>query len=137
MRETFRGVVYPWQCDIFDHMNVQFYMEKFDQAAWGFFGQMGIGADYFFKEDKGIVAMEHKIRYYKELVAGDLVYIKSELTKVGNKSMCFRHLLYNAMTDEVAAEFEAVAVQIDTNTRKSTPFTAVVRAYLEAEMENK
>ncbi len=30
--ETYRGVVYPWQMDQMDHMNVQFYTARFDQA---------------------------------------------------------------------------------------------------------
>lgn len=131
MKETFRGVVYPWQCDIFDHMNVQFYMEKFDQAAWGFFGQLGISADYFFKERRGIVAMEHKIRYYHELLAGDLVYIETQLEKIGNKSICFKHYMYNASTKEIAAEMEVVAVHMNTHTRESAPFSPEVKARLE------
>ena len=137
MKETFRGVVYPWQCDILDHMNVQFYMEKFDQAAWGFFGILGISPDYFFLEERGIVALEQKIRYYKELTSGDLVYIQSELQKIGNSSVGFRHLMYNAISNDVVAEMEVVAVQIDTRRRESCPFSAEVRALLEVGLKEK
>ena len=28
---TYRGVVYPWQCDHMGHMNVMWYAGKFDE----------------------------------------------------------------------------------------------------------
>jgi acyl-CoA thioester hydrolase len=31
---TYRGVVYPWQCDHMGHMNVMWYVGKFDEATW-------------------------------------------------------------------------------------------------------
>ena len=31
--ETYRGVVYPWQMDHMDHMNVQFYTAHIDSEA--------------------------------------------------------------------------------------------------------
>lgn len=34
LRETYRGTVYPWQCDHMGHMNVMWYAGKFDEATW-------------------------------------------------------------------------------------------------------
>ena len=31
---TYRGTVYPWQCDHMGHMNVMWYVGKFDEASW-------------------------------------------------------------------------------------------------------
>jgi acyl-CoA thioester hydrolase len=31
---TYRGTVYPWQCDHMGHMNVMWYVAKFDEASW-------------------------------------------------------------------------------------------------------
>ena len=31
---TYRGVVYPWDCDHMGHMNVMRYVGKFDEATW-------------------------------------------------------------------------------------------------------
>ena len=39
---THRGVVYPWQCDQMGHMNVMWYVGKFDEATWQMFAQMGL-----------------------------------------------------------------------------------------------
>lgn len=31
---TYRGTVYPWQCDHVGHMNIMWYVGKFDEANW-------------------------------------------------------------------------------------------------------
>jgi acyl-CoA thioesterase FadM len=31
---TYRGTVYPWHCDHIGHMNVMWYVGKFDEATW-------------------------------------------------------------------------------------------------------
>ena len=38
---TYRGMVYPWQCDHMGHMNVMHYVGKFDEAAWNLFYRPG------------------------------------------------------------------------------------------------
>ena len=66
MKETYRGTIYPWECDIFNHLNVQHYVAKFDQASWQWMAHLGMSRMYYEKEQRGIVAMEQHIRYYKE-----------------------------------------------------------------------
>ena len=44
MIETYRGVVYPWHCDHMGHMNVMWYVGKFDEATWNLFAQVGVTA---------------------------------------------------------------------------------------------
>ena len=42
MREaTYRGTVYPWQCDHVGHMNIMWYVGKFDEANWNLFARLG------------------------------------------------------------------------------------------------
>ena len=40
--ETYRGTIYPWQCDHMGHMNVMWYVGKFDEATWQFFSMLGL-----------------------------------------------------------------------------------------------
>ncbi len=42
MIETYRGVIYPWNCDHMGHMNVQYYVGKFDEATWQLFAFLGM-----------------------------------------------------------------------------------------------
>lgn len=38
---TYKGAVYPWQCDHIGHMNVMWYVGKFDEANWNFLLHLG------------------------------------------------------------------------------------------------
>lgn len=131
MIETYRGVVTNWECDMFNHMNVQFYQSKFDAASWHFSAQIGMPPSYFRQENRGLVAMEQRIRYFKELVAGDMVYILSQLLEVRPKSLRFRHRMYNALNGELSAESEYISVHINTATRKSVDFPFDISARLQ------
>ena len=42
--ETYRGAIYPWQCDHMGHMNVMWYVGKFDEATWNLFAALGVTA---------------------------------------------------------------------------------------------
>ena len=39
---TYRGTVYPWQCDHVGHMNIMWYVGKFDEANWNLFARLGL-----------------------------------------------------------------------------------------------
>ena len=39
---TYRGVVHAWQCDHMGHMNVMWYVGKFDEATWNLFAEAGL-----------------------------------------------------------------------------------------------
>jgi acyl-CoA thioester hydrolase len=38
---TYRGTVYPWQCDHIGHRNVIWYVGKLDETTWHLFVQIG------------------------------------------------------------------------------------------------
>ena len=44
---TYKGSVYPWQCDHIGHMNIMWYVSKFDEANWNFFATLGRDAALF------------------------------------------------------------------------------------------
>ena len=120
--ETFRGVVYPWHIDHIGHMNVQFYTARFDEATWHFLASLGITATYLREAGRGMVAVEQKTLYKRELLAGDLIVITSELLQMTAKSVRFLHRMIHAESGAEAASTELVGVHIDTALRKSTPF---------------
>ncbi len=69
---TYRGAVYPRHLDHMGHMNVQFYVAKFDEAVWHLFDRIGVTPGYIRAHDRGMAAVEMNVRYLKELRAGDL-----------------------------------------------------------------
>jgi acyl-CoA thioester hydrolase len=74
-----------------------------------------------------MAAVQQNISYKRELLAGDIVEVKSALLEVREKSIRFVHEMRNAETGEIAATCEITAVHMDRQARKSTPFADTVR----------
>ena len=68
---TYRGTVYPWHCDQMGHMNVMWYVGKFDEATWQLFAAAGITPSYLRAQRRGMVAVDQRLSYRGELYAGD------------------------------------------------------------------
>jgi len=134
--ETYRGVVYPWHCDHMGHMNVMWYTGKFDEATWALFASLGLTPGVLRREHRGMAAVRQVIDYRQELVAGDVVVVRSRLLEVREKVLRFEHMLVKADTLEVAATCELTGVHVDGVTRRSCPLPSAVvepaRAALEA-----
>jgi acyl-CoA thioester hydrolase len=56
---TYRGTVMPWHCDHMGHMNVMWYVGKFDEATWNLFSEMGVTAAFL--RDK-VAKFVHEMR---------------------------------------------------------------------------
>jgi acyl-CoA thioester hydrolase len=119
---TYRGVVYPWHCDHMNHMNVMWYVGKFDEATWQLLSLAGLTPHWLREQERGMVAVDQRTTYKRELVAGDLVTIRSGLLEIREKVIRFFHEMSNEQTGEVAAVTVLTGVHIDTQTRKSTAF---------------
>jgi acyl-CoA thioester hydrolase len=124
---SYRGTVYPWQCDHVGHMNIMWYVGKFDEANWNLFARLGLTPSYLRHSGRGMAGVQQNISYKRELFAGDIVEVTSELLEIGTKSIRFRHEMRNAETGEIAAICEITAVHMDRQARKSTAFEEVVR----------
>jgi acyl-CoA thioester hydrolase len=124
---TYCGTVYPWQCDHVGHMNIMWYVGKFDEANWNLFARIGLTPTYLRESGRGMAAVQQNITYKRELLAGDIVEVKSVLLEIRDRSIRFRHEMRNAETGEVAAVCESTGVHMDRHARKSTPFTDMIR----------
>ncbi len=116
---TYRGVVYPWQCDHVGHMNVMWYMGKFDEATWQLFFALGLTPSLLRQNARGMAAVDQHIQYKKELLAGDVVSIRSAVLEVRDKSIHFSHDLINDETKAVAASTTITGVHLDTVARRA------------------
>lgn len=119
---TYRGTVYPWQCDHVGHMNIMWYVGKFDEANWNFFARLGLSPSYLRESGRGMAAVQQNIAYKRELLAGDIVEVSSRLLELREKSIRFVHEMRNVETGDIAASCEITAVHMDRKVRKSVPF---------------
>ncbi len=125
---TYRGTVYPWHCDHVGHMNVMWYVGKFDEATWHLFHAIGLTPTFLRETNRGMAAVEQTVQYKRELLAGDIVDIRSRLLELREKSIRFLHEMRNAETGEIAATCEITAVHLDRQAHKSAPFEDAIRA---------
>ena len=126
-RMTYRGIVYPWHCDHMGHMNVMWYVGKFDEACWQLLAMLGLNPSRFREDGTGVAAVEQRILYKRELHAGDAVTIQSALLEVKDKSIHMLHKMVHDASGEIAATMVVVGVHIDTTIRKATRIPEDVR----------
>ena len=125
---TYRGTVYPWQCDHVGHMNIMWYVGKFDEANWNMFARLGLTPSYLRQSGRGMAGVQQNISYKRELFAGDIVEVTSRLLELREKSIRFLYEMRNAETGEIAATCELTAVHLDRQAHKAMPFEDAVRS---------
>ena len=123
---TYRGVVYPHQCDHLGHMNVMYYVGKFDEATWQMFAGIGITPGYMRLQHCGVAAVHQVITYRRELRAGDLLTVRTGILEINPKLIRFYHEMTNDETGDIAATTVITGLHMDTQSRKACPFPAEI-----------
>ena len=124
---TYRGAVYASHCDHIGHMNIASYGAKFDEATWVLFCELGLTPSYLRNPSHGMAAVQQTITYRKELFAGDVVEIRSQVIEVAERRLRFRHEMRNIETGELAATSEINGVHLDKKAHKSCEVPPAVR----------
>ncbi len=134
-RVTYRGTIYPWQCDHMGHMNVQHYVGLFDQATWALMSELGATPRRLRENRSGMAAVEQRIWYLRELHAGDVVAVTSGVLEVGDKTIRFFHEMTNEETGEIAARTELTGIHMDLETRRASALPQDFRERARARIE--
>ena len=125
---TYRGTVYPWHCDHMGHMNVMWYVGKFDEATWHLIAAFGLPAERLRQDGIVMAAVEQHVEYKRELRAGDLITIRSSIQEVGEKTVVMVHEMTNQGTGEMAARTVIKGICVDSSTRRARSLPDDVRA---------
>jgi acyl-CoA thioester hydrolase len=129
---TYKGAVYPWHCDHMGHMNVMWYVGKFDEANWNLFARIGLTPSYLRAGYHAMAAVQQNIAYRRELLASDVVEVASRVMEVREKLLRFLHEMREAESGEIAATCELTVVHMDRRARKASALPAQARAAAEA-----
>lgn len=133
---TYFGAVYPGETDHMGHLNVAYYVQKFDAATWNFFFNIGVTPSLLRETSVGLAAVEQVLNYKKELMPGDVVEVRTRILDLSEKKVRFRHEMIHRESGMVAATCELLGVCFDRAAHKSRAFPAEVfskaRAALEA-----
>lgn len=119
---TYKGAVMTWECDSNGHMNVMYYINKFENAGRHFNLVMGLAEHLRHAPDTGIVVLEQTIKYIKEVFEDDLLHIESELINIGNKAFTLHHEMYNSLNNELVSTMTLAVVLFDKKERKALVF---------------
>ena len=134
---TYRGSVSQSQCDHMGHMNVMWYVAKFDEATWQLFAAIGLTGARLRAERIGMAGVEAHIEYKRELFPGDVVTVTSSMLEVRDKVLRFAHEMKKDDTGELAARTVLVAVHLDAVARKARALPDDVRAAAQALIDAK
>lgn len=125
--ETYRSAVYPWHCDTMGHMNTQFYTAIFDAASFQLLSRLRRYGDMM-EHKHGWADIKQTTEFKHEVRSGALVHVRSALTRLGNKTLEYRHTLVNSETDELHATCDIVTVLFDLAARKAIVLDDGIRA---------
>ncbi len=112
-------------------MNVRYYAHIFDDAGFHFWTGIHGAKAVMEKHGIGVVVARTTNDFLHEARAGELVVVKSGLTRLGTKSLTYTQRLTNAETDELLATQDAVEVIFDPKARKATEMPDELRVLLE------
>ena len=128
---TYRGTVHQWHCDHMGHMNVMWYVGKFDEATWNLAAMMGMTTQYLKEAKRGMAAVEQRISYRREALPGDVLTIRTAVVEVKPKSVRFVHEMRRGDLGDLLATMVVTGVHIDAVGRRATDFDKQVRAKAE------
>jgi acyl-CoA thioester hydrolase len=132
MMETYRGAVYPWHCDQMGHMNVMWYVGKFDEATWNLGAMMGLTSQYMRESKRGMAAVDQRISYRREALVGDIVVVRSAVLELKPKTVRFVHEMFRGDGGDHLATMMVVGAHLDAVARKSTQFEPQIFAKSQA-----
>ncbi|MEQ8611491.1 MAG: thioesterase family protein [Parvibaculum sp.] len=128
MIDTYRGYVSLQECDEMGHMNIQHYIAKGSDSSFNLRVALGHGALTQAETGLGYVALEHHIRFHRELRASDLVVIRAGVVEVRDKTLRIYQEMREALDGTLAATFVVDTGCLDLATRRLAPWPEHVRA---------
>ena len=119
-----------YHLDVYGHVNNARYLEFLEEARWDLFeGHVdleqwkGLGLAFF--------VANISINYRRPASLGDVLEIRTGLTRFGNKSATFSQRIVLKGTETLLADAEITFVLADMNTGKAVPIEGELRALFE------
>lgn len=119
MIESNRSAVNPWECDTNGHMNARFFMARFSDAQGHMWAHAGLGRHEQAAAGLATATVEMRLVYFRELMAGETLVVRTGLVGTGGKTLRYRHWLFNAETGEPACAAEGLGLLFSRETRKA------------------
>jgi len=128
-----RTVERAW-IDYNGHMNMAYYNLVFDQALGHVYDVLGIGAAYVKHRHGSLFTVEIHVHYVRELALGDPIRVQYQLLDWDDKRLHYFGEMYHGTEGYLSATSEQLALHVDMNTRKATPFPDDIKETIGAMM---
>ncbi len=117
--ETYRKAVTADMCDMYGHMNVQFYVAAISDSFFSLMTAAGLGKSAVVEDRIGLAAVNMNIDYLSEVDEGDVIYMRGAIVSIGGKKLTCRWKLYDQATDKQVMAATVLYVCMDLDKRRS------------------
>lgn len=104
------------------HMNVAYYVLVFDHATDGFLERIGLDGAYRDRTGSSVFVAEMHVSYMQEVMAGERVYVTSQILGHDAKRLHLYHSMHRADDGAPVASNELMILHVDLGSRKVAPF---------------
>ncbi len=132
-RETFRRMVSAEMCDIYGHMNVQYYVAAISDSFFSLMTEVGLGKSAVDKDRVGLVAVNMNIDYLAEVNLGDVIHAQGAIISTEGKKMVCKFKLFDMASGKQAMAATVIYICMDLDARRACDIPAHL---LEAAQQN-
>jgi acyl-CoA thioester hydrolase len=126
MFESNRSAVHPYECDAGGRMGPRFFLARVSDAQGHMWARAGLGRHDQLAAGLATATVEMRFLFFKKPVAGELLVMRTGLVEAAEKTLRYRHWLFNAETGEPAFAAEGLGLLFDRGTRKAVPIPEAV-----------
>lgn len=128
---TYKGAVQTFECDSNRHMNVMYYINKFELGGRNMSMELGLNKSFLEPAHLGIAVVEQQILYKREVFEDDIIHVYSHPLEYSNKVFSVFHEMYNIEHNQLSATMLAKLVIFNMETRKAIPIPDQIRNRIE------
>lgn len=130
--ETFRRAVDPSDCDFLGHMNVSRYLQACSDAMFAIQAEIGMTrADMATGRRLSFAVVNANSDFRREVMAGEVIYMRSTVEALGGKSATFLHVLRSTEDGAVVFQSEFKSVCLDLVERRGVVIPDDIRHRLQ------
>ena len=121
--ETYRGTIAPEDCDHLGHMNVQHYFRAVSDGMFWFMAQVGLSPPEISARRLSFAVVRAETDFVAEVVAGDVIALRTGLNAIGRRSVEFRHDLIKVAGGQtvMTTRFKCVLLDLDRRAAAELP----------------
>jgi acyl-CoA thioester hydrolase len=129
---VYEASVLPEWIDYNGHMNLAYYVVVFDQATDELYARLGVGIPYRDATGNSCFTVETHTIYEQEVKLGDRLRVHTHMLGADAKRVHYFHEMFHVGEGYRSAVQELMALHVDLNTRRTTPFPPDRHAEIQA-----